>query len=599
MKFSLALISTSFLIAIAQSATVKFNVIAPNATDVKVSINGQQVALTAADPNVPYFTGDAEAGSATEYKYVAGGVEESFSRVLESATTNTLNDFYNRPVTYANLPKLPWPIETNPQWTRSEKPAIYDDNYIPSVFFTGDTTAVDNLVKNVPKDKITGTLTFIGANYVHSFQNVTFGIHGAGKKNNNAKQSWNWRLSPGDILGDRTFFKLRHMEEDPTQIRERLYSDVLHALGTYANEATMIRLFINGQGFGTFNMLDDITEFSYINALFHGGQAPATQGLLFDGSSGADFLYHPGNLDGYSSWIPNGANAEGYSAFDPLCKAFNETNVQDNAALATFEQMFDTDHFLRFMVMEYLGGHWDGYWMAQTNDGAYKEAESGKWYYLGQDYDATFGVNLAAPEGDAFISVSYKDWPARYPGGVMMNRLLENADKRALFEKYLTETVRVLFNNVTLTQRALAIHNFLLPDLEWDRSITQQSPGINFGWTFDQVTQNLWGAVSAPNQNGGGASWGLVPWIAQRAAAVAKEFNVSIVTEPVGPPSNSSVTPGGNKPPAASGTNGSTATHTGANSSAQNVNTSAADHRASTSVALIVASSALLAAVLL
>jgi hypothetical protein len=30
---------------------------------------------------------------------------------LDSAQSVTLNDFYDRPVTYANIPKLPWPIK--------------------------------------------------------------------------------------------------------------------------------------------------------------------------------------------------------------------------------------------------------------------------------------------------------------------------------------------------------------------------------------------------------------------------------------------------------------------------------------------------------
>ena len=67
MRFSLALISASLLIAI-DAASVKFNVVVPNATDVKVSVNGQQVALTASISNVPYFSGSAEVGSAKEYK---------------------------------------------------------------------------------------------------------------------------------------------------------------------------------------------------------------------------------------------------------------------------------------------------------------------------------------------------------------------------------------------------------------------------------------------------------------------------------------------------------------------------------------------------
>ncbi|CEI85667.1 hypothetical protein RMCBS344292_00124 [Rhizopus microsporus] len=218
------------------AANIQFNVIAPNATDVKVSVNGQQVALKASNPSVPYFTGTAETGSATTYKYVVGGTEEGFDRSLKGITNSTYNDFINRPVTYANLPQLPWPIENNPQWTRKgPKPEIFDDNYIPTVFFQGDDAQVTNLVKNVPADRVSGTLTFIGSNYVYTFQNVSFGIHGAGKKHNNAKQSWNWRLSGSDSMGNRNFFKLRHMEEDPTQLRERLYADVLHAMATGNN----------------------------------------------------------------------------------------------------------------------------------------------------------------------------------------------------------------------------------------------------------------------------------------------------------------------------------------------------------------------------
>ncbi|KAG0027244.1 hypothetical protein BGZ83_005275, partial [Gryganskiella cystojenkinii] len=68
--------------------------------------------LTAADPTIPYFTGVAETGSDTEYKYQAGGITESFVRTLPAASrTSTYNDFINRPITYANIPELPWPIE--------------------------------------------------------------------------------------------------------------------------------------------------------------------------------------------------------------------------------------------------------------------------------------------------------------------------------------------------------------------------------------------------------------------------------------------------------------------------------------------------------
>jgi hypothetical protein len=422
------------------------------------------------------------------------------------------------------------------------------------------------MVKNVPSDIASTSATFVGSNFTNAFNNVSFFIHGAGKKSNNAKQSWAIELNGEDVLGGRTMFKLRHMEEDPTQIRERLYSDILHAMGANVNLATMVRLFINGQFFGTFNMLDDVVFYSYIRGTFYAGTPPSAYGPLFDGATGADFLYHPESLDGYSSWTPAVGSPEDYGAFDPLCKAFNETDVTNNDAVANFEKMFDVDRYLRFMVMEYLTGAWDNYWMFQSNDGAYKDpTNNNMWYFIDQDFDGTFGINLAEPEGDGFLAVSYKDWPARYPGSVLINRLLQNNDTQAKFENYLTETVRVLFNNVTLTNRVLAIHDFILPDLQEDRAVVQQSPGINYGWNIDQVTQNLWQAVSAPNANGGGAGFGLIQYISTKADAMAKEFNIQIVTEPQYPPTSSNTSTvkpsGSNGSPSSSDANSSGATN--------------------------------------
>lgn len=100
------------LAAAVQAAQVTFRVVAPGASSVSVLVNGQQAALTAADPTIPYFTGVAETGADTKYKYLAGGVTETFDRTLPTAgRTSTYNDFINRPITYANIPELPWPIE--------------------------------------------------------------------------------------------------------------------------------------------------------------------------------------------------------------------------------------------------------------------------------------------------------------------------------------------------------------------------------------------------------------------------------------------------------------------------------------------------------
>lgn len=330
------------------------------------------------------------------------------------------------------------------------------------------------------------------------------------------------------MLASRSTFKLRHQEEDPTQIREKLYADISRKMGTYANEANMVRLFINNEGMGTFNMLDDVIKYSYIDAMFNNGTAATKLGGLFDGGSGATF----DPADGFDSFVPNEDSPLEQDAIEPMATKFEAVDFSNDAQVEAISDYFDYDQLLRFMVIEFLTGDWDGYWMGQTNIGAYIDNdEAGKLYYLAQDFDATFGVNLAFE--DDFVELPYTDYAAKFPKAVLINKLLENPTAKATFESYLTATVQEIFNNATLGQYVTARHNFIYPDLEWDRSIKQRSPGNIFGWTAEQTTQNLIEGVTAPGKSTGGASFGLLEWVSEKEKAVKSALKMSDTTTPV------------------------------------------------------------------
>ncbi|KAI7905961.1 coth protein-domain-containing protein [Cokeromyces recurvatus] len=523
MKFSTYTIASA-LLATASATIIQFNVVSPNSTNVKVNINGKSTSLDAVIPHVPFFSGFVEVGSATTYNYVADNVTEKFSRNLPSGNS-TYNDFFGRSITYANITALPRPLDNGKEWTRADKDhPIFDINYIPSLFVYGKQEEMDHLIKKVPKHQVTTEVTFIGKDFIRTFTNVTFGVAGAGKKNNPSKQQWKLELSPGIRFNNRRHFKLRNMEEDPTQMREKLYADCLRAMGTYANQAIMVRFFINGQGMGTFNMLDDIKKYSYIEAVFYGGNPPAQMGPLYDGSTGASFAFNPDPYD-YGDYQPNKYSPEPSTAVYNLTKAFNETDITNDNSINKFGEMFDIDQFLRFMVMEYLGGSWDNYWVGQTNDGAYKDyAYNNTWYYLGQDYDGTFGVNMP----DDLLNYTYKIYPSKYPGAVLINGFLQNKNLASTFESYVTDTVKILFNNDTLGRHIKTYRDLIAEDLKWDRSIVQRSPGKLYGWTYEQTYDNLYEEVIAPGNGGGGAQYGLVEWITKKSEVVAKDLGFSL-----------------------------------------------------------------------
>ncbi|KAG2197715.1 hypothetical protein INT47_007949 [Mucor saturninus] len=518
---SLSFIALTVLTAV-NAASVTFKVIAPECnTDVQVDINGQLTKLTASDPDVPYYTGTAELADDATYKYVVDGTAEDCTRSLEEGSS-TRNEFYNRPITYADIPELP-SILTNGSWTRgATSHPIWDSNYIPSVFVTANEEEMENLILNVPKDVYSAKITVIGPDEVNTFENCTVNLHRPGRKNNDAKQSWVYTLPEGQLLASRSTFKLRHQEEDPTQIREKLYADISRKMGTYANEANMVRLFVNKEGMGTFNMLDDVIKYSYIDAMFNNGTESTEMGGLFDGGSGATF----DPADGYYSFTPNEESPFGQEDIEPFATKFEAVDFSNDAQVQAIADYFDYDQFLRFMVIEFLTGDWDGYWMEQTNIGAYIAAdENDKMYYLAQDFDATFGVNLAYE--DDFVELPYTDYPTKFPKAVLINKLLENPTVKSTFESYLRTTVVEIFNNATLGNYVNARHEFIYPDLEWDRSIKQRSPGNIFGWTAEQTTQNLVEGVTAPGASTGGAAFGILEWVSEKEAAVKSALSIS------------------------------------------------------------------------
>lgn len=64
--FTLSVLTAQLLTSCVLGAT--FKVIAPGSNDVQVAVNGQRVKLTAKDPDIPYYVGDAPADVNAKYK---------------------------------------------------------------------------------------------------------------------------------------------------------------------------------------------------------------------------------------------------------------------------------------------------------------------------------------------------------------------------------------------------------------------------------------------------------------------------------------------------------------------------------------------------
>ena len=98
------------------------------------------------------------------------GKAEDFTRTFNDGNS-TLNEFFGRQVTYAtDIPELPF-ILAEGAWDRgSTKHSIWDSNYIPSIFVTGDRDSMEELIVNVTDSTFKTKITYITANDVTTFE---------------------------------------------------------------------------------------------------------------------------------------------------------------------------------------------------------------------------------------------------------------------------------------------------------------------------------------------------------------------------------------------------------------------------------------------
>ncbi|KAG0074654.1 hypothetical protein BGZ90_010575 [Linnemannia elongata] len=554
MKFLLGLAALSS----AALAQITFNVVGYPSVSTNtfgVSIDGTITKLNAGEETFPVWTGVVPtATSAVQYAYVelnAAGVAvktEPFVRKLINAThTRTENEFFERQTTTWELPKLPYTyLATYPSKTKAFK-----QKQIATIHITADVAEMNEMNTNPKGDKdYRVTFRFINADTIYTQKNITLQTAGKSSKEH-SKQSFKFKF---DTDYNQTFFsrpniKLRSMVQDPTMIREKLYIDVLNSVGVPTQQGAWVRLFVNNKAYGLYLMVDDIKK-SFLKQTVHAGDPLVERGNLVQMNAPAagqyaDLVYKGPTSADYCPFCYTVQN-EGLSpltepmqeliAFMKDLQDFNPTTNPDPIGYWNNTRL-DLDGFLRSMALEYLMGGFDMYWMSGSNYFMYRNpafgpaGNGGKWQWLPTDMDGTFGSGYPTSSLPSYKNNT--NFAVRGQRPLVQKLILENPQINAKFEEILKEIVSTVFKPEAMNPRAQAYHRMLSVDAKWDTSLIRQSPGlINNNFTFDDFNNNL-------NQVTKNMQSGVLPWIANASALVAKELGFTIpagVVDRVAPP---------------------------------------------------------------
>ncbi|OUM58013.1 hypothetical protein PIROE2DRAFT_16825 [Piromyces sp. E2] len=258
-----------------------------------------------------------------------------------------LNNLSNTPIITAEYHK------ENINQTK-ENQAFFDDTL--TEFKTKNATMSFNLNGNEKKFK---KITFsLGGQYSRSF----------------SKPNYNLKIRGGEDLYGRSHFKLRSDCIEPTFLRTKLVSDIHNRLGLKSGSANYIQLYINDKYMGLY-IITDLFKLSWIEKVY--------------GEKDTTTLYKCKNIFDLSPTYSEGCVNENEDVTDETEWINFLTAVKNAKSASDLEDIFEIDHFLYEMAIEYLTNGWDHILNAH-NFYMYKQP-NGKWIYLSFDFDLDIG----------------------------------------------------------------------------------------------------------------------------------------------------------------------------------------------------------------
>ncbi|KAF9304605.1 hypothetical protein BGZ74_001141 [Mortierella antarctica] len=425
----------------------------------------------------------------------------------------TANEFFLRQVTKTTLPEIPQAFEG----VRPEPSKAFDDSQIATIHLTPNPKEFADMVAKPPRipEPIEAGFRFISAGTVYSAERKV------------KKLSLRIKFKNGDTFFDRPIIKVRSGVFDPIMMREKLYIDVLNAVGVRTTQGAWVRVYVNGKPYGFYLMVEDIEPPFLQRTMHHGSAVPSELGSLykmanlrdsnekatmqFVGPRTADYkpkprrdkeeIYENQNL---------GANPkkEPMAQLIAFFKDLRDYDPKLSGGVEFWNSRLDLEGFLRCMAMKYLGGNWDAYWLSGNNYFMYFNPTEGKWQFIPTDFDRTFGGGKIDDGKPRNMVTAYKKFADHisandYP---LVNKLIYmNNEINARFEQILLDIVNKVLNSEVLEPRIKVYEKIIEDEVNWDYSLdrsTNAGEPVNFTINDFRMASAAWRTSTSESNRG-------------------------------------------------------------------------------------------------
>jgi CotH protein len=274
------------------------------------------------------------------------------------------------------------------------------------------------------------------------------------------------RFSPAQRFHGLRRIHLNNSIEDPSYCNEQLGSELFRTAGIPAPRVSRAVVTLNGRPLGLYLLKEAFTE-DFLGCYF-----PHVTGDLFEPGEGHDVNEHLKRVS-----LPGPAHGRA------VLKALSQAALDQDPGRGwgRLQAVLDVDRFIRFMVLEIMLCHRDGYCLARNNFKAYQDFDAKKMVFLPQGMDQLFHpaelpwqpqmaglvarAVFAAPEGKARYVQEFKTlFATLFHPELLSNRVAQIIGPLHEYAEP-AEFKRVQAEAAALEQRILLRHHWLAGQL--------------------------------------------------------------------------------------------------------------------------------------
>ncbi len=220
--------------------------------------------------------------------------------------------------------------------------------------------------------------------------------------------------------------------QDPTYLHEHLGYSLFRDAGVPAPRIAHATLSVNGEPYGLYIQVEAVTE-DFLKRWF-----ARTGGNLYEG---------PGDvLDWRELDLDNNQQEGDRTDLRRLAEAIEQADEDD--PWATLADLVHLDSFTRFLAMEHLLNHWDGYTEA-NNYRVYHDPSTKKFRFLPHGCDQLFDD----PGGDIF----------RGQGGILGRALLQTVAGGQRYRRAMQRLLDEVWNEDAIRERIAEVYSRIHP----------------------------------------------------------------------------------------------------------------------------------------